>query len=81
MPAHSHIASVSSDQASSRDPQNNYLAVSDHYVYSSAKPSALVSLSQYTVSGSGGNIPHNNVQPYLVVTFIVALSGIFPSRG
>lgn len=32
------------------------------------------------VGPSGGNLPHNNLQPYLVLNFIIALQGIFPSR-
>jgi microcystin-dependent protein len=30
---------------------------------------------------AGGNQPHNNLAPYLVLTFIIALSGVFPARG
>ena len=29
---------------------------------------------------AGGNLPHNNLQPYLVVNFVIALQGIFPQR-
>jgi microcystin-dependent protein len=29
----------------------------------------------------GGSLPHNNRQPYLGLTFIIALQGIFPPRG
>jgi microcystin-dependent protein len=30
---------------------------------------------------AGGDLPHNNLQPYLVLTFIIALQGIFPQRS
>jgi microcystin-dependent protein len=33
------------------------------------------------VGPSGGNLPHNNLQPYLVLNFIIALQGIFPPRS
>ena len=33
-----------------------------------------------TVGLAGGNQPHNNMQPYLVVNFIIALQGVYPSR-
>lgn len=33
------------------------------------------------VSQTGGSQPHNNLQPYLVVNFVIALVGIFPSRN
>jgi len=40
-----------------------------------------VLLSQSNLSIYGQGIAHTNMQPYLVVNFIIALTGIFPSRG
>jgi microcystin-dependent protein len=34
-----------------------------------------------TVGSAGGSQPHNNLQPYLAVNFIIALFGIFPSQN
>jgi microcystin-dependent protein len=33
------------------------------------------------IGNTGGSKPHNNLMPYLVLNFCIALSGIFPSRG
>jgi microcystin-dependent protein len=33
------------------------------------------------ISAVGGSIPHNNMQPYLAVNFIICIEGIFPSRN
>ena len=33
-----------------------------------------------STSVSGGNQPHNNMPPYLVLNYVIALQGIFPSR-
>jgi microcystin-dependent protein len=33
------------------------------------------------VGVSGGNQPHNNLQPYLTINFIIAMAGIFPPRN
>jgi microcystin-dependent protein len=39
------------------------------------------SMNAATISPSGGGRPHNNMQPYLVVNYAIALTGIFPSRN
>jgi microcystin-dependent protein len=38
-------------------------------------------MSPQGVGPSGGGQPHNNRQPFLAVTFIIALEGVFPSRN
>lgn len=40
-----------------------------------------VSMNPAAVQMAGGNQPHNNLQPYLSITFVIALQGIFPSRS
>jgi microcystin-dependent protein len=37
-------------------------------------------MSPLAVGISGGNLPHNNMPPYLGITFIIALQGVFPPR-
>jgi microcystin-dependent protein len=33
------------------------------------------------ISHTGGNAPHDNIQPYLAVNFCIALTGIFPAQS
>lgn len=40
-----------------------------------------VLLAANNVGLSGSNVPHNNMQPYLVLNYIIATTGIFPSRS
>ena len=40
-----------------------------------------VSLSPNSTTPAGGSVPHDNRQPYLAVTYIIAMEGIFPSQG
>lgn len=47
----------------------------------SAGTSNLVPLADETLQASGGNQAHDNMQPYLALNFIIALQGIYPSRG
>ena len=37
-------------------------------------------MSQTAITATGSSQPHNNLMPYLTVTFIIALQGIFPAR-
>ena len=50
-------------------------------VYMPAAGNPLVSMSDQALSPAGGNQPHNNLSPYLTVTFCIALQGIFPSHS
>jgi microcystin-dependent protein len=47
-------------------------------MYSNAAPNQL--MNPMTTTITGGSQPHNNMPPYLCVTFIIALQGIFPQR-
>jgi microcystin-dependent protein len=46
-----------------------------------ATPAAGVAMAPQAIGPAGGSAPHNNLQPYLVLTFIIALQGIYPNRG
>jgi microcystin-dependent protein len=38
-------------------------------------------MSPFAVGPAGGSLPHNNLPPYLAVSFIIALQGVFPARN
>ena len=42
--------------------------------------SAVVQMAPQTLPPAGGSLPHNNMQPYLTFTFIIAMQGVFPPR-
>ena len=48
-------------------------------LYSTATPSAPMSSTMIGITGS--NQPHENMMPFQVVGFIIALFGIYPSRS
>lgn len=77
MPAHTHQVGASQSSASALSPGGNVLA--DAALY--ADPPYTQAMSPLAVGASGGSQPHQNVQPMLALTFIIALQGIFPSRG
>jgi microcystin-dependent protein len=79
MPVHTHQLSGSS-MASSQSPANAVPAEWGSAQYSTSSPAA-ASLLPSAVGVAGGSAPHENRSPYLAVNYIIALVGIFPSRG
>jgi microcystin-dependent protein len=80
MPAHRHQLQGSSDAANPlSSPAGSILAntgVSNVYDFNVA-----VAMSAQAVSTAGGSGPHDNMAPYLCVSFIISLFGVFPSQG
>lgn len=77
MPTHTHPVNATTNTASSLTPLNGLFAnTAPSELYNSSEP---VAMSPSAVSSVGGTQPHNNMQPYLVLAFCIALQGIFPS--
>ncbi|PWK50751.1 phage tail protein [Pleionea mediterranea] len=90
MPVHTHTLRGSTEDANANDFSGRVLAAGYQTegrparrgpkdVYGS--PNNLVPLNSQSVSNAGGNLPHNNMQPSLVVNFCIAVTGLFPSRN
>jgi microcystin-dependent protein len=76
-PQHSHLVNGTGNNGSFVVGANNFLATTPNKAYHA--PTNLTSLSSSTIGPSGGSQAHQNMQPYLVMTFCIALQGIFPS--
>jgi microcystin-dependent protein len=50
-------------------------------IYSSTSNAPNTSLAPNALTNTGGNLPHNNIQPYQCLSYCIALRGIFPSRN
>jgi microcystin-dependent protein len=83
MPQHLHFAQGSATQADqatvATGGNGNILALTTGNQYGPA--ASLTTLTPDSVSNVGGSQPHNNMMPYLVLNFIIALQGIFPSQN
>lgn len=80
MPQHIHFAQVQTQNATTGAPANNFLAGVPSFAYRTSITN-LTTLQPGTVTNTGGSQPHENRQPFLVVNFIIALTGVFPSRN
>jgi len=78
MPAHPHIAKGSSDDDDSTIPAGHAYGQLSVVYAPSASP--LIAMAPQILTPAGGDLPHNNMQPYLVLNFCIALQGVFPPR-
>ena len=78
LPTHTHVLNATSANANSVQLTNNFFS-SALNVYRGADQ--LTTLNPSTIGNTGGSQAHLNMQPFLVVTFGIALQGIFPSQN
>jgi microcystin-dependent protein len=81
LPAHNHPIDAASDNASVNLASANFLATTPGNIYADPTSVPTTPLHAQTVPAVGGSQPHENMSPYLVLNFIIALQGIFPSRN
>jgi microcystin-dependent protein len=77
MPQHVHGVGGSSAQTGGNTvPAGRILGGANNMWHS---PENLTAMNPGTITSTGGSQPHLNMQPYLALTFCIALQGIFPS--
>jgi len=83
MPAHTHAAQAQSGNGTQAGPGNGAWAREQDpnlKPFSTAQnPSGTMNAASLTATG--GNQPHENRMPFLAVSFIMALEGVYPSQG
>jgi microcystin-dependent protein len=88
MPVHVHTVNATTINANTDQPTGAILARGNYNLqgnsgavpmYSAAAPNARMGFQAMAVAG--GDLPHNNMQPYLTLNFCIALQGVFPPRG
>lgn len=82
MPAHVHSPKGVNSAPTTNSPANATLSQPSTVVgnlYGAA--TGATGLAPQAIANAGGSQPHPNEQPYLVINFVIALVGIFPSRS
>jgi len=78
IPVHTHTVSATTNPNTASLPGGNYLAAGpDIYDQNKAGNATMAA----AISSVGGSQPHSNFQPYLCVSFILSLFGVFPSQS
>lgn len=79
LPAHSHAPVATSSAASTANPQDGTWAAWPDSAYSAAAPTATMAAGALGVAGSSH--PHDNMPPFLGMSFIISMFGVFPSQS
>ena len=80
LPAHSHIANAGSG-GNDLSPAGNVWATDAGGNTAAYNDASNAQMAATAIGVAGGSQPHDNIQPFLVVNFIIALEGIFPARN
>lgn len=83
MPAHVHAFNCFNDVGEDRipGPTEAVARSTGGLLFAPAAGAPVVQLAFQTLPPAGGSLPHNNMMPYLTLSFNIALQGVFPPRG
>lgn len=84
LPAHNHLVQASSARGNTANPNfsgtGNVFATEPGNPYSPGFTPSAAAFNAGTVANNGGSQAHLNLQPFLTLSYCIALSGIFPSQ-
>jgi microcystin-dependent protein len=82
MPVHNHNLMASGSNASTTNPssQTSLARSFGGLAYKIDPPGTTATLAPEAIGVTGGNLPHNNMMPYLTLNYCIALQGVFPPR-
>jgi len=78
IPIHSHQWLASNANANTVEPVGGVSAITQGDFYTSSFSG--INMAAQSITAAGGSQPHENVQPFLCINFIISLFGVFPSQ-
>jgi microcystin-dependent protein len=81
LPPHTHVVNVDPQEATIATPGNTVYPAKTSAGTSAYANTGTTTLAVNAVSAQGGNQSHENMKPYVAMTCIISLQGIFPSRN
>ena len=78
MPSHTHTLVASEEVVNANNAGDDWFGAGETR-YATPPPNAQLNFQALSIAG--GSLPHNNMMPYLVVNFCIALQGVFPARN
>jgi len=81
LPSHNHTGNLHASSGAVNQEEANGHLLAESAIYTDAAANQIMSAASITTGATGGNLPHNNMQPFLTMNYCIALEGIYPSRG
>lgn len=78
LPSHNHVPVGSSNFATDPTPTGDVWPTDPNNPFA---PTGNAAMNPICITAVGGNQPHQNMSPFLVLNFVIALAGIFPARN
>ena len=80
IPVHTHTLRGNNTPAESGIPTGAAIARQTFNLFQTNSSANITQMAPQALAPAGGSLPHNNMQPYLVLNFCIALQGVFPAR-
>ena len=81
LPTHTHLLNATTAQASTNVPDTNTILAASNPQNLYAQATNPVAMSPAAIGNVGGSQAHQNMQPFLVLNYSIALQGVFPSHN
>lgn len=81
LPSHNHTGTLNASNGSANQEEANGHLMAEAAIYTDGAANQIMNSAAITIGGTGGNLPHENMMPYLVMNYCIALEGIYPSRS
>jgi microcystin-dependent protein len=81
LPQHVHLVQATNNAAAGDDAADNVLAQAGLNVYAPLPGPPAGAMPAGAVGNAGSSQPRPNMQPYLTISFCIALQGVFPSQN
>jgi len=80
LPGHAHGMQASTETATVSQPPGQMFARGEATAFYNDTSQPMTAMNAQFLTPAGGDLPHNNMQPTLVLNFCIALQGVFPPR-
>ncbi len=81
LPTHTHLVNAISGSATVASPSGALHAAASTTNFAPPSTDSVTPLAPSAYGVTGGSQPHDNESPYLVLNFVIAMQGIFPSQN